>query len=41
MKTKIEHKIKYYLKGHPRSYKNTFMPKSLYYIHLWTDFDYI
>ena len=33
------HKMKYDLKGHPRSYKITFMPKSFLHIRLWTDFD--
>ena len=41
MKTQIFLKMKYYLKGHPRSYKTTFMPKSFKYIRLWTDFDEI
>ena len=29
--------MKYDLKGHPRSYKTTFMPKSCYHICFWTD----
>ena len=33
MKTKSFNKMTYDLKGHPRLYKTTFMPKS------WTDFD--
>ena len=36
-KTQIFHKMNYDFKGHPRSYKTTFMPKSN--IRLWTDFD--
>ena len=31
--------MKYDLKGHSRSYKTTFMPKSFWHIRLWTDFD--
>ena len=33
------YEMQYDLKGHPRSYKTTFMPKSLQHIRLWTDFD--
>ena len=31
--------MKYALKGHPRSSKTTFMPKSFQHIRLGTDFD--
>ena len=41
MKTQFFDKMKYDLKGHPRSYKTTFMQKSFQYIRLWTDFDQI
>ena len=33
----IFHKMQYDLKGHPRSYKTTFMLKSFFHIRLWTD----
>ena len=39
METQFFHNMKNYLKGHPRSYKTTFMPQSLQHISLWTDFD--
>ena len=39
MKLQNFHKMKYDLKGHPRSYMTTFMPKSFQHIRLWTDFD--
>ena len=39
MKMQIFHYMKYDLKGHPRLYKTTFMPKSLQHIRLLTDFD--
>ena len=38
-KTQIFHKMKYDLKGQPRSYKTTFMPQLLEHIRFWTDFD--
>ena len=37
IKMQIFHKMKYDLKGHPRSYKTTFMLKSFFHIRLWTD----
>ena len=39
MKTQIFDKMEYDLKGHPRVYKTTVMPKSFKHIRLWTDFD--
>ena len=37
MKTQIFYEIKFDLKGHPRSYKTTFMPKPFKHIRLLTD----
>ena len=41
MKTQIFHERMHDLKGHPRSNKTTFMPKSFKKIRLWTDSDEI
>ena len=39
VKTQIFHKVKYDLKGHPKSQMTTFMPKYFLHICLWADFD--